>query len=101
MRMDEPQDLVICSGETHSLRELVETVFSLLGLDYTQFVRFDLSLRRVSDAQVIRGSNERAKKNLGWAPKTSFAEMLGKMVDYEMRLQRGIERNFAGERPFT
>jgi GDPmannose 4,6-dehydratase len=100
-RMKQPQDLVICSGETHSLRELVETVFALLDMDYTRFVRFDSSLRRVSDAPVIRGSNAKAKKVIGWAPTTSFSRMLEKMVDYEMRLQRGEERDFSGERPFA
>lgn len=99
--MEEPQDLVICSGETHSLRELVETVFARLDLDYTRFVRFDSSLRRVSDAPVIRGSNAKAKKVICWTPTASFDQMLERMVDYEMRLQRGDERNFSGERPFA
>jgi GDPmannose 4,6-dehydratase len=101
VRMKEPQDLVICSGQAHALRELVEKVFALLGMEYTQYVRFDTSLRRVSDAAVIRGSNEKARKALGWAPKTTFHQMLEKMVDYEMRLQTGVEQNFSGERPFA
>ena len=100
MQMEQPQDLIICSGESHSLRELVRTVFELLNLDYEKYTRTHESFHRATEPAVIRGSNEKAKGILDWQPKTSFRGMLEKMVDYEMRLQTKQESNFLNERPF-
>lgn len=101
MQMSKPEDFVICTGETHSLRELVEAVFNLLGLDMDKYVRIDASLIRSAEPPIIRGSNENARRSLSWTPKTTFYDMLKKMVDYEMRLQSGAEQNFGNENPFV
>ena len=100
MRMDSPQDLVICSGEAHPLRKLVQTVFELLDLDYTKYICTHESFVRASEPSIISGSNEKARNALDWQPRTSFRQMLEKMVDYEMRLQTGQEHDFGNERPF-
>jgi GDPmannose 4,6-dehydratase len=100
LQSDQPEDLLVCSGESHALREFVEAAFSRLDLDYMRYVRVDSSLLRVAEPSSIRGSNSRAKLALGWAPKISFHGMVDKMVDYEIRLQTGTELNFAGEGAF-
>jgi GDPmannose 4,6-dehydratase len=100
MQLEKPEDLVICSGETHSLRELVETIFGLLDLDPGDHLRIDNALFRTVDAPIMRGSNEKARSVLNWRPKTSFRQMLEKMVNYEMALQTGTVENFGEEKPF-
>jgi len=100
LRLDVPQDLVIASGEAHGLTEMVEFVFSLLGLDYQNYLRTDKDLFRAAEPSLIQGDNRRARAVLGWRPRTSFRGMIEKMVDYEMRLQSGAENNFRNERPF-
>jgi len=101
MRLDAPSDFVICSGETHSVREMLEVVFDILDLDLHDHLRIDKSLFRSGEAPVIRGSNEKARAMLGWQPKTLFRQMLQKMVAFEMALQTGTAKNFADERPFA
>jgi len=100
MRRANPEDFVICSGETHSLQEVIDTVFALVGLDPRNHLRIDKSLFRAAEPPIIRGSSAKAKAVLGWQPRTSFPRMLEKMVAYEMALQTGASRNFADERPF-
>jgi GDPmannose 4,6-dehydratase len=100
IRLEKPENFVICSGETHSLQELIETVFELLGLDPRDHLRIDKSLFRAAEPPVVRGSNEKAKAVLDWRPRTSFRQMLEKMVAFEMALQTGAATTFADERPF-
>jgi GDPmannose 4,6-dehydratase len=100
MQLEQPQDFVICSGETRQLRELVEESFALLDLDYRQYLRVDPALFRATEAPIIAGSNEKAREVLEWSPKTSFSGMMKKMVDYELRLRSGAEADFGSEKPF-
>jgi GDPmannose 4,6-dehydratase len=101
MQQESPEDFVICSGETHSLVELVEIVFGLLNLDYRDHLRIDRSLFRAKEPPIIRGSNAKAKMMLDWRPKIPFSKMLEKMVECEMALQTGAIRNFGTEKPFA
>jgi GDPmannose 4,6-dehydratase len=101
MTLDTPQNLVICSGETHSLREMIETVFALLDLDPCKYLRIDKSLYRASEPPILRGSNAKALDQLGWQPKTSFRQIIEKMVAFEMALQTGAAKSFGDERPFA
>lgn len=101
MRMKTPQDLVLASGRTHSVQEMVDTVFALLELDPGAHVRIDRTLFRTSEAPAIYASSKKAKALLRWQPKTSFHDMLKHMVAYEIRLQTGAEVDFRNERPFA
>ncbi len=86
MQLDSPEDFVICSGQTHSLAELVSTVFGLLDLKVEDHLRIDKSLFRAKEPPIIRGSNAKARAMLDWRPTTSFHEMLKRMVACEMAL---------------
>lgn len=89
LQMNKPQDLLICSGENHQVRELVQTVFSLLDLDWEQYCRVNANLIRKDELMCVSGSNERAKKVLNWGPKTSFREFLRIMTDHNLKELKG------------
>jgi GDPmannose 4,6-dehydratase len=86
LQQDKPDDFVIASGETHSVRELVEIAFSHLGLDHKDFVTLDKKFIRPAEVDLLRGDYGKAKKILGWEPKVHFAELVKMMVDADMAL---------------
>jgi GDPmannose 4,6-dehydratase len=82
---DKPDDFVVATGETHSVREFVETAFSHLGLDWNKHVRVDERFKRPADVVYLCGNASKAKKLLGWKPTVSFEELVGMMVDADLR----------------
>ena len=86
LQQDKPDDFVIASGETHSVRELVEIAFSHLGLDYNDFVVLDKKFIRPAEVDLLRGDFSKAKKILGWQPKVHFAQLIKMMVDAYLAL---------------
>lgn len=101
LQMEKPVDLVISSGESYSLADMVRMMFEMMELDHEKYLRFDPALYRVAELPVVRSSNAKARQLLNWSPRHSFRTMLERMVAYEMRLQTGRAQNFAGEHPFT
>jgi len=101
MSLSAPQDLVLCTGETHKLEHLVEQVFSLLDLDYKKYVKSDPVFFRATEPKSVRGSNKKAHDLLDWQPRVNFSAMLKKMVDFEMKLQTGKEKDYENENPFS
>ena len=95
-----PRDLILCSDESHSLEDLVKTVFELLDLDYKKYVVEDRSLFRATEPLVMRGSSALAKQTLGWTAKINFKQLLEKMVSYELKLRQGITKDYSDEKPF-
>ena len=88
LQRDEPQDFVIATGRTHSVRELCETAFGAVGLDWREHVRTDPSccdLRRSTTSSATRA---RAREPLRWSPTTSFEELIEHMVAHELDLAR-------------
>ena len=82
-------DYVIASGESHTVRELVEIAFSHLDLDWNQYVRTDPSLLRPAEVDLLVGDPTRAKNELDWAPTVDFDGLIRLMVDADMqRLQK-------------
>lgn len=79
---NEPDDFVIATGETRSVRELVEGVFSQLNLNYKEYVRQDPKYMRPEELPYLRGDSSKARKALGWEPEVSFGEMVQEMVAY-------------------
>lgn len=79
LQQEEPEDFVIATGETHSVREYLETVFSYAGLSIDDYVRFDKRLLRPHEVPLLLGDASKAKEKLGWVPKTNFEE-LAKMM---------------------
>jgi len=86
LQQETPDDFVIASGETHSVKELVEIAFAHLGLDYKDFVVLDKKFIRPAEVDLLRGDFSKAKKILGWQPKIHFAELIRMMVDADMAL---------------
>ena len=88
MMMQQPKadDFVIATGETHSVKELVETAFSYLNLDYKDFVVTDESLIRPAEVELLIGDSSKAKEKLGWKPDVNFKNLVKMMVDADMEL---------------
>jgi len=86
LQQETPDDFVIASGETHSVKELVEIAFAHLGLDYKDFVVLDKKFIRPAEVDLLRGDFSKAKRILGWQPKIHFAELIRMMVDADMAL---------------
>jgi len=84
LQRDQPQDYVIGSGETHSVRELVELAFAHVGLDYRQHVVSDPRYYRPAEVDLLLADPSKARRELGWAPKVGFSELVTMMVDADM-----------------
>lgn len=75
-----PDDYVIATGETHSVREFVDLAFQLVGLDYRDYVDTDPLFFRPAEVDVLLGDATRARRTLGWMPTTGFHDLVGEMV---------------------
>ena len=88
LQQDGPDDYVIATGETHSVREFAEKVFAKLGLDYQKHVAIDPRYFRPTEVDVLLGDAEKAHKVLGWQPKVSFEELIDMMVAADLEIAR-------------
>ncbi len=95
LQQDEPDDYVIATGQTHSVRELVEIAFDYLGLDWRKHVEIDPTLFRPAEVDLLCGDASKAKRVLGWEPTVSFEELVRMMVDAD--LER-VDRELAESR---
>jgi GDPmannose 4,6-dehydratase len=93
LQQAEPQDYVIGSGETHSVRELVELAFGHVGLDYRQHVVSDPRFHRPAEVDLLLADASKAREELGWKTRVSFPELVAMMVDADMnRLSSAARR---------
>jgi len=99
LQQDKPDDFVIATGETHSVRELLEIAFGHLCLDYKDFVVVDPKLVRPAEVDLLLGDPTKARKVLGWKPTVTFEELVTMMVDADLeRLKHapaGYDDSFA------
>ena len=86
LQQDKPDDFVIATGETHSVREFADTVFQKLGLDYKKYIEIDQKYFRPSEVDVLKGDSSKARKELGWAPKVKFKQLIEMMVESDLEL---------------
>ncbi len=86
LQQDEPDDYVIATGETHSVREFAERVFQRLGLDYKKHVVIDPKYFRPTEVDVLLGDATKAGKKLGWKPRISFDQLIDMMIECDMEL---------------
>lgn len=91
LQQKKPDDYVIATGKTHSVRELVATAFSAAGIDnWGAHVKVDKKLFRPAEVYELCGDFSKARKKLGWAPKVAFEELIEMMVNHDIeRLKRG------------
>jgi GDPmannose 4,6-dehydratase len=88
LQQDKPDDYVIASGQTHSIRELCELAFGHVGLDWHDFVRQDPRFMRPAEVDMLVGDASKARRTLGWEPTVTFEELVHMMVDADMALLR-------------
>jgi GDPmannose 4,6-dehydratase len=81
LQQDSPDDYVVATGETHSVRDFCETAFSLAGLDYREYIKQDETLYRPAEVDILAGNSAKARQVLGWRPTTLFAELVRMMVE--------------------
>jgi GDPmannose 4,6-dehydratase len=86
LQQDKPDDYVIATGESHSVREFVAEVFSYLDLDWEKFVEIDSRYFRPSEVDILQGDASKAKKILKWEPKVTFKELARIMTDADMKI---------------
>ncbi|HPF38375.1 MAG TPA: GDP-mannose 4,6-dehydratase [Phycisphaerae bacterium] len=89
LQQDAPDDYVVATGESHSVREFLEKAFSHLGLDWKKHVRHDARYDRPSEVEHLLGDASKAKRILGWAPQTTFDDLVRLMVDADVRGVQG------------
>ena len=86
LQQDQPDDYVVATGETHSVREFLEESFSYAGLDWTKYVALDPRYLRPSEVDLLIGDASKARRQLHWEPKTKFKELVRLMVDADIQL---------------
>ncbi len=84
LQQDRPDDFVIATGESHSVRELVEVAFGHVGLDWQKYVRLDPKFLRPAEVDLLVGDAAKAQKELGWTPEVDFTALVRMMVDADM-----------------
>jgi len=85
LQQDQPDDYVIATGETHSVKEFLEVAFAHVGLDWEKYVEIDAKYFRPAEVDLLIGDYSKAKKKLGWEPKTKFEALTKLMVDEDVR----------------
>jgi GDPmannose 4,6-dehydratase len=85
LQQKQPEDYIICSGESHSLEEFVKAVFDYFNLDYKKHIKIDKTLFRPNELENIYGDNSKAKAKLNWKYNIKFNELVHKLITDEMR----------------
>ncbi|WP_322820568.1 GDP-mannose 4,6-dehydratase [Chloroflexus sp.] len=86
LQQDQPDDYVIATGETHSVREFCELAFRCVGLDYRDYVVIDQRFMRPAEVDLLIGDASKARQKLGWQPRTTFPELVRMMVEADLQL---------------
>ena len=93
LQQDEPDDYLIATGRTHSVRELCEVAFGYLGLDYRDYVVSDPKFYRPAEVDQLVGDASKARRVLGWEPRVSFEELIHMVVDADLEALQRMLRN--------
>ncbi|HJO34519.1 MAG TPA: GDP-mannose 4,6-dehydratase, partial [Anaerolineales bacterium] len=92
LQQDKPGDYVIATGETHSIREICETAFAHVGLDYQDYVVSDPRFYRPAEVDLLVGDAGKARETIGWEPRMTFAQLMQVMVDADLeKLESGVK----------
>jgi GDPmannose 4,6-dehydratase len=94
LQASEPDDYVVATGETHSVKEFLEVAFNYAGLDWDEYVEIDPRYFRPSEVDVLLGDASKARQKLGWRPTVEFEELVRLMVDADMA---ALEDQLAGK----
>ena len=88
LQQDKPDDYVVATGETHSVREFAQEVFAMLGLDWQARVEIDPRYFRPAEVELLLGDASKARRLLGWQPRVSFKQLVKMMVEHDWTLAR-------------
>jgi len=88
LQQDQPDDYVVATNETHSVKEFCQEAFALLGLDWEKYVKYDQRYERPSEVDQLIGNPAKAKKQLGWSPKVLFKDLVKIMVEHDLDLAK-------------
>jgi GDPmannose 4,6-dehydratase len=92
LQQEQPDDYVVATGETHSVREFCDLAFGHVGLSYSDHVVMDERFMRPAEVDLLIGDPSKARETLGWQPKTSFPDLVRAMVDADMQLLKEQNR---------
>ena len=92
LQQDNPDDYVICTGETHTIREFLDAAFSYIGItDWSDYVVVDPEFYRPAEVDYLKGDATKANTVLNWKPQTSFSELVKLMVDSDMNNETQLQ----------
>lgn len=97
LQQERPEDYVIGTGETHSVKEFLEEVFGYAGLDWKKYVEIDPRYFRPTEIELLLADSSKARKELGWSPRITFKELVKIMVDSDME-SAGLESPGEGKK---
>ncbi|MHB8217427.1 MAG: GDP-mannose 4,6-dehydratase [Candidatus Sulfotelmatobacter sp.] len=86
LQQEKPDDYVIATGQTHSVKHLLQIAFEHVGLHYQDYVETDADLLRPAEVHHLRGNYAKAERVLGWRPQVNFADLIGMMIDSDLEL---------------
>ena len=86
LQQEAPDDYVVSTGESHSVKEFLESVFSYLSLDWQEYVETDPYYFRPTEVDFLRGDATKARQVLGWKPKVDFHELVRLMTEHDLDL---------------
>jgi GDPmannose 4,6-dehydratase len=86
LQADEPDDYIIATGNTYSVRDFCKIVFDMLDMDFENYVKVDERYFRPTEVDILLGDSSKAEKKLGWKPKTNISELARLMIDSDMEL---------------
>jgi GDPmannose 4,6-dehydratase len=85
LQQDEPDDYVVATGETYSVKEFLELAFSYVNLDWQDYVAFDERYLRPAEVDLLIGDPSKAKQKLGWQPSVTFEQLVQLMVEADLK----------------
>ena len=84
LQQDDPEDFVVATGKSHSVREFLRTAFEYADLDFNEYLAIDDQLYRPSEVNILEGDSSKALRKMKWSPETSFEGLVQEMVDSDM-----------------
>ena len=88
LQPDKPQDFVVGTGQTWSVKDFAKTAFAVVGLNWQDYVEIDQSLVRPAEVDLLRAEPAKVNRLLGWKPETSFEQMVKIMVEADLKLEK-------------
>ena len=89
LQADQPDDYILATNETHTVKEFVEEAFGHVGLEWDKYVKYDARYERPAEVDLLIGDPAKAKRDLGWEPKVRFKELVQIMVDADVEMLEG------------